>query len=190
VDGVPITAGSVPNAQVDAAADILAMLHRFPGLEGEQLPRQQRLGRLLAMTHRHLQDLAVRREVSQPEASALGRAVDALPPAAPWGLTHTDFGGDNLVVRSDESIVSIDNEHLVRGFLDFDVGRTWYRWPMPASSSRRFIGRYESAAGRALSLEEQRAWRVVAAMTGIRRRQRVGAPIEPARARLRSILDD
>ena len=190
MDGSVISSSSVKAAHVDAAADILAMLHRFAGIGAEQLPRQRRLGSLIATTQRQLEELAGTRTISRREASAFARIVDDLPSSAMWGVIHTDFGGDNLVVRADDTVVSIDNEHLVRGFVDFDLARSWYRWPMPAPSWRRFTRHYQGAADRDVSADALRPWRVVASMTGVRRRHKLGVPIDVALATLRGVLDE
>jgi hypothetical protein len=188
VDGAVLGPGRVAAAELAAAADILVMLHGFGGLANERLPRRQRLGPVIATARRHVGELA-NGAISRRDAGALAGILDGLPDDAAWGLTHTDFGGDNLVLRPDGTLVSIDNEHLVRGFLDFDVARAWYRWPMPEPSWRRFVRRYEVGAGRTVAATELRAWRALATLTGVRRRFRVGAPLAGALDRLRDVLD-
>jgi thiamine kinase-like enzyme len=46
------------------------------------------------------------------------------------GLTHGDFCAENLIVEKPDRIRIIDNEMLGVDALDWDVARTWYRWPM------------------------------------------------------------
>jgi hypothetical protein len=36
----------------------------------------------------------------------------------------------------------IDSGGIRVGFLDYDLARCWYRWPMPPASRRAFLARY------------------------------------------------
>jgi thiamine kinase-like enzyme len=113
-----------------------------------------------------------------------------LPASSPWGLTHNDFCAANLVIGEDSRLFSIDNELFARGFLEYDVARVWYRWPMPAWAERRFLGRYRSVHSPIPPDAEQLAWRVVATLKGAHLRHRIGAPNDHALALLRRLLLD
>jgi aminoglycoside phosphotransferase (APT) family kinase protein len=189
VEGAPMPERSPARDHVVAAADILGTLHRFRGVGRERLPHTRSLGQLRVRTTRGLDQLVERGLLSTAEATQLSRMADGLPAAGSWGVTHTDLGGDNLVVRPDGTVVSIDNEHLVRGFLDFDLARTWYRWPLPRSSWSAFLSAYERCSGREIATSTLRAWQVAAASIGVHRRVGVGAPVDEALARLRGVLD-
>jgi thiamine kinase-like enzyme len=114
---------------------------------------------------------------------------NALPARSRWGLVHNDFCATNLSVGEDGGLFSIDNEHMARGFLEYDLGRVWYRWPMSESDERRFLRRYRSAQGAGPPPEEQRGWRAIATLKGAHLRHRIGANNDDALSALRRLLD-
>jgi hypothetical protein len=70
-------------------------------------------------------------ELLPREAGELIRqALLSLPRAVPTGITHGDFCADNLIVQLPDRIYVIDNDTLQVGAPDYDLARTWYRWPM------------------------------------------------------------
>jgi aminoglycoside phosphotransferase (APT) family kinase protein len=113
-------------------------------------------------------------------ASELAAILDRdLPPVGTWGLTHGDFSAENIVVRPDGALVSVDNELVSRGFIEWDVARRWYRWPMPAWAEERFATAYVDAGGPAVqSQRSERAWRIAAAVKGVHLRTRLGGSLE------------
>jgi Ser/Thr protein kinase RdoA (MazF antagonist) len=189
VEGTALPDRSARREHVTAAADILGTLHRFTGIGRERLPRQRALGDVGRRTTERLEQLADRGLLSAREAARLSRIASDLPGRGAWGVIHTDFGGDNLVAGAAGGVVSIDNEHLVRGFLDFDVARSWYRWPLPHASWSAFVRAYENRAGREVPASELRAWIVVAASLGVHRRLVLGVDHVAALRRLRATLD-
>jgi hypothetical protein len=69
--------------------------------------------------------------LAQPDAGELiGQARLHLPRAATTGITHGDFCAENLIMQQPDRIYVIDNETLQVDALDYDLARTWYRWPM------------------------------------------------------------
>jgi hypothetical protein len=76
-------------------------------------------------------------------ALALETAQRFAPVDCALGFVHRDFCAENLVVRSDGSLRSIDNESVSIGPLDFDLARTWYRWPMNGEQRRSYLAAYE-----------------------------------------------
>jgi thiamine kinase-like enzyme len=47
-----------------------------------------------------------------------------------YGLVCGDFCEENLLINSSGNIYVIDNEKLAIDAYDYDLARTWYRWPM------------------------------------------------------------
>ena len=190
IDGVVLASTPLRAVHVDAAADLLAAIHGFEGVhEREGLPRQRRVAPVAARAARQLRELAAAKRLTSGESRRLLRIVTAgLPVTSAWGLTHNDFCAANLVIDRGGTLVSIDNELFVRGFLEYDVARVWYRWPMPDWAERRFARRYRSAHEPVPAAGEQHAWRVVATLKGAHLRHRIGAPNADALAALRRLL--
>ena len=191
VEGASLSSVRLQRGHVDLAADLLAAVHRFAGMASEHLPRHQRPTPVLRRAERHLSELVAAARIARSDAAELGRLLAlGLPASSRWGLTHGDFCGENLVVRPDGTVASIDNELVGRGFLEYDLARMWYRWQMPRWADERFDAYYRSATGViARPADEQRAWRVAAVLKGFHLRHRRNAPTERARDSLRALLD-
>jgi len=192
IEGSVLTSVKQAARHLDAAAELLASVHQFGGLAGEGLPRYRQTGPIHQRAERQLSELAGARIVRRRDLSELRTILDrGLPARAQWGLVHGDFCAENLVWRADNTLVSIDNETMGRGFIEYDVARTWYRWPMPASQQRRFERSYRAAVRmEAPSAVERRAWRLAAAVKGVHLRFRRGLVAERGMDALREVLED
>jgi aminoglycoside phosphotransferase (APT) family kinase protein len=190
VDGTPLSSLRVTQRHVVAAAELLARLHQFPGPPGEQLPRQQSTRPIRRRAERHVVELVSAGLVERRDAGTVRSILrHGLPARAEWGLVHGDFCAENLVWRPDGTLVSIDNETVGRGYRDYDMARTWYRWPMPASTLARFERAYFAALVVASpSPVERLAWRTAAALKGIHLRHRRGLAADRGLAALREVL--
>jgi hypothetical protein len=190
VEGTDLASFRLSARHLDAAADLLARLHRFAGPPGEDLPRTQSTGPMHRHGERHLADLVEGGVVTAAEGRRLRATLGHLPDRAPWGLMHGDFCGENLVWRSDGVLVSVDHEGLGRGFIEYDLARTWYRWPMSVPAGRRFERSYRAALGSAApTAAEQRAWKAAAAVKGAHLRHRRGLVAQRGLGALREVLD-
>ena len=72
----------------------------------------------------------------------LTRAQQNQPDRLESGVVHLDLQPRNVVLTATGPRV-IDNELLDIGFLDSDLARTWYLWPMAAAAQTRFLKAYE-----------------------------------------------
>jgi hypothetical protein len=181
VDGEALSTLSLDRSHVDAAAEILAAIHAV----GARSTRTTTM--LLPRLSRQLAELTAAGTVARPTALRLERlVVRQLPKEAAWGVTHGDLCDENLVVGTNGALSSIDNEAFCWGFLDYDLARTWYRWPMPAWAEARFSRRYWTLRGEPGQTE---AWRVLATVKGLHIRLRAGSPAQLESLALRRILE-
>lgn len=165
VDGVPLSTITPTMPQIEAAADLLGRLHAHASVPGRPFRRVGSLAPLLAKSERHIGALRERDLLTEVEARALvARLRDGLPERAMRGVVHGDLCAENLVVTRDDRLVSIDNERVRIDFLDFDLARTWVRWPMPAPARARFDRRYSTWGRSVPGADETAAWRVSAAV--------------------------
>jgi Ser/Thr protein kinase RdoA (MazF antagonist) len=163
----------------ELAGDLLGSLHRVRQSTRATEGIPDRVGAML--------DGAVR----PAEATALVERVrSGLPSRASWGLTHGDLGQDNVVMTPQRTIVAIDNENVRPGFLDHDLARTWYRWPMSGESWRRLERAYARHRTPASDPAEVHAWCIaaVAKSVWVRRRTPI-ASAEPLDV-LQRLLDE
>jgi hypothetical protein len=172
---------------VDEASALLGRIHGFTGVPGERLPQQRRVDPVIERVGRHVAQLVDDGVVTRPDAADVRRIARALPATATWGLIHSDICPQNLVVRLDATLASIDNERLGRGFLEADLARTWYRWPMPARTWVRFEGNYRAGAA-PLAPDVQHAWRVVVVLRTLHMRWRLRASMDEPHGALRTLL--
>jgi aminoglycoside phosphotransferase (APT) family kinase protein len=90
-------------------------------------------------------------------------------------FTHRDFCAENMVRGLDGRICVIDNEGLAVGPLAYDLGRVWYRWPMPAAAWRLFLETYAAQRTQVLPDPPLIVWKIAAPTT------RAEAPYTAAR---------
>jgi Ser/Thr protein kinase RdoA (MazF antagonist) len=191
VDGVAVATDDPDGTHVDAAADLLARLHARTALPDRRFQRIGATAPLRVKTERRLAVLQDAGVASVAEVRRLVATLDTeLPDRAARGPVHGDLCAENLVVTPDGQVVSIDNERVRIDFLDYDLARTWVRWPMPAVSYERFERRYASSGRTPPATPEAMAWRVCAATKSAF--TRLGTPtVGPAlaRAQVERILD-
>jgi Ser/Thr protein kinase RdoA (MazF antagonist) len=140
-------------------------------------------------TRRRIAHLGARGALRRADASALLGALQRFAPgAAEVGITHNDFCAENLVEDAAGRLVPIDNEGLRRGFFDYDLARTWYRWPMPEADWLTFAARY--GVVRRPDTAHASFWRIAAVVksAALRATRGVGDVTTPI-GRLRALLD-
>ena len=89
---------------------------------------------------RQLADIGL---VSPTEADHLLKlALDQEPEDFAVGITHGDLCPENLVLATDGHVVAIDNETIAVAALDYDLARTWYRWPLSRGAREAYFEGY------------------------------------------------
>jgi hypothetical protein len=163
IDGAPLAALPASPARLAAAADLLGSLHATQALGGRSVRGRRATTRLVARAERQLGKLAAAGRLAPPAAAALARALRrGAPPHAATGLTHHDVCAENLVEDAAGRVIAVDNEGLRLDFLDFDLARTWARWPMPEPEWRAFAARYAAWRGEPPDPAAQPFWRIAA----------------------------
>jgi hypothetical protein len=69
-------------------------------------------------------------------------AALSAPATTSTGVCHTDFCGDNIIITDVGRICVVDNEGLTLDSHEFDLARTWYRWPMTRTQQRAYAEGY------------------------------------------------
>jgi len=78
-----------------------------------------------------IQRLVALQAITEREAEELTElAMSEVPQASEIGVAHYDYCAENLLVSEAIGFYVIDNESIQIGTLDYDLARTWYRWPM------------------------------------------------------------
>ena len=165
IDGVPLSTLTPTSSQIEAAADLLGRLHALTAVPGRPFRRVGSLGPLLAKSTTRIEMLRDRDLLTGLEAHDLvARLRTGFPERATRGVVHGDLCAENLVVTPDGRVVSIDNERVRIDFLDYDLARTWVRWPMSEDARTGFERRYATWGRPIPDVGETTAWRVCAAV--------------------------
>jgi len=137
-----------------------------------------------------LEELATAGILKPGEAQcAFDRAIHSVPNSCDGGFVHRDFCAENMVVCPTGQVWVIDNETVGVDAYDYDLGRTWYRWPMSWRQRQAYLEGYRVYRSPDAFLSHLPFWSIVAIVGSAvfrLRRQRDGAS-EPAE-RLRGML--
>jgi predicted glycosyltransferase len=120
---------------------------------------------------------------------AVALAREHAPGQATVGLVHRDFCAENIVLDAFGAPVCIDNPSLALGPHDFDLGRSWARWPMSRADRTHFAEGYAKERSLETFLEKLPFWACCALLGSAakRVRTRTGGEEEPLE-RLRRLL--
>lgn len=168
VEGTPLSELPGHPDRIARAADILGGLHATAQLGKRRLRTRSTLRPVLQRAQQRLAKLAAARVIERPEALALLRALRRFAPQkGDVGLTHNDFCAENIVEDPLGRLVVVDNEGLRLGFLDFDLARTWYRWPMSELDWRLFLERYATWRDPSPDAAHAPFWRIAAVLKSL-----------------------
>jgi aminoglycoside phosphotransferase len=119
----------------------------------------------------------------------LDLALQHAPMSCAEGFTHGDFCGENIVLQPAGTLCVIDCDALAVDALDYDLGRTWYRWPMAAALRDAYLSGYESMRSVHDFVTHFAYWAIAATLAGaaFRLRHRPDAIAAPV-SRLRQLL--
>jgi len=107
------------------------------------------------------------------------------------GVILGDFCAENIVYRHGGPPCLIDLETLTIAPCDYDLGRTWYRWPMSAAQRAVYLEGYRQHRSAEAFLAHRLFWTIAALAHGVvfRHQQRAATTALPLDA-LRALLAD
>jgi len=176
---------------VRRCGSILGRVHRVPPPPGLHVPPTTRPEARFRSVERQLWILARLGALSTAAARhTLKWIQSSIPADADIGMIHGDFCAENLVWDEAGRPHVIDNETMQIGALDFDLARTWYRWPMTTRMSIDFFEGYASSRSPASYLAHFAFWSLVVLVDATLVRlqagtARVSVPLERLQAFLR-----
>jgi aminoglycoside phosphotransferase (APT) family kinase protein len=143
ISGQPAASGACPPTRLRMCGHLQAAIHRIqipPEVAASVEPALDWTVRL----DRWLGDLVAGGALDTRAAREIHHLVDLSAPATvvSIGLCHTDFCADNIIVGETGRISVIDNEGISLDAPEFDLARTWYRWPMTPAQARAYADGY------------------------------------------------
>jgi Ser/Thr protein kinase RdoA (MazF antagonist) len=165
VEGSPLASGPVSEAQVVAAAALLAQVHAVEEIAGRKVRSETATTEWLERTTARLEFLLARGAIREDCFRSLRDAQRRWDPGtARVGVIHGDFCAENIVVDPAGRLFVIDNEDFSLDPLDYDLGLTWYGWPLPAPAFALFLDTYARRAQR--SVPPLSFWKIAAVVKG------------------------
>ena len=112
------------------------------------------------------------------------------PASCALGISLGDYCADNIVCRAGGEPCLIDLETLSIAPSDYDLGRTWYRWPMNAAQRAAYLDGYGAHRDASTFLAHLPFWHIAALVEGALFRHRQQRPdLSVPVAGLRGLLD-
>lgn len=186
VDGATLAAADYDAVRVRACGAWQARVHRGRPLDAAAA------GACLAQRRERLQQqlgrLRAGGSLDEGEVAALERLAAVHAPAScEAGVSLSDFCPENIVWRPSGEPCLIDVETLNHEPHDYDLARTWYRWPMSAAQRGDFFAGYRQHRDPASFFAHRPFWLLAAvASSAIFRRDHradaIGVPLAVLRA--------
>lgn len=192
IEGEPLTSTHCQPELLRRCGALHGLLHNIPVPNRMYRLARRRAQHWQARLEQNIHDLVVRSALSRQEGKEVLHLAVAHAPATPIiGLVHDDFCAENMVLHAPGHIYVIDNETLFVGPCDYDLARTWYRWPLNSHQREAYYEGYKQYRSTAEFLEHSLHWAVTvlggaAALRLRTRKPRTSIPIR----RLRELLRD
>jgi phosphotransferase family enzyme len=142
IPGVCMQTADLTAAELRTCGRVHAALHRLPvfgdvaALSRSPVRSEQRLEQLL-------DELVERRAIDACQANAVQYLTSVTaPPSEATAVCHRDFCGDNIIITAGGQVCVVDNEGIAIDSPEYDLARTWYRWPMTASQQQAYADGY------------------------------------------------
>jgi aminoglycoside phosphotransferase (APT) family kinase protein len=143
IDGEPLAEETSQPSVARAAGAIHAFLHAMPVPQALQPLPDDVLAATATRLEADVSALAAEGIVTDSESrSALAVARRFAPERCRVGIVHRDLCGRNMIQRSSGELCLVDNETMALGSCEFDLARTWYRWPLPRDAREEYLRAY------------------------------------------------
>lgn len=172
--------------------EVQAFVHRQPIPEREAERRARRLQAHSNSLRERIDLLIAAAVLDADEGTRAGKTALSHVPSAPvLGFILGDFCPENSIVRDSGEVCFVDHETLAIDYCDYDLARTWYRWPMTPAQRSAFFAGYDAKRSVQPFLSHFPFW-AIAVLVGsawYRHRRHEEASAIPL-ARLRALLAD
>lgn len=161
VEGAALGDGGISREQIYAAGEILGLMH---GKHRGELPvaaEESDAGWHLEKIRIHLETVVSSGSLTLEEAREIVTIADQCrPEMIETGVIHGDYCAENIVLTPAGELTLVDNEAVRVGPLDYDIARSWCRWPMVASQREAFADGYQRNRPMDRFYSHQRFWAI------------------------------
>ena len=142
IPGRPASLATWTPVRVRACGRLQAGIHRCR-VASEVAPSPQQTPDRTGRLDQWLGELVAHGALDPREAGEIARlVVRSAPATASTGVCHMDFCGENIIITDAGRVCVVDNEGLTLDSHEFDLARTWYRWPMTPTQQRAYAEGY------------------------------------------------
>ena len=188
--GEPLDHATLDPARLRQCGGILGAVHRAAPPSVEVDPRARPEARLAAVRWQSSTLLRAGALSAASRRHLIGLLEAELPADGAIGVIHRDFCAENLVWDASGHPHVVDNETMQLGALDFDLARTWYRWPMTDAQAIAFLDGYTAYRSPETFLASFVFWTVAMLVDVSRYHLRVGTDrAQDAVALLHAVLE-
>lgn len=186
IDGEPLRSGHVDAAVLRRCGVLHGWTHSHP------LPAPSRQFDSGRYVRRRLDLILQLAELDQDLAhAAAGIAAVHAPADFAWGFGFGDFCAENIVLRPSGDVCLVDTESLAILPCDYDLARSWYRWPMQRAERESYVEGYRAHRQPTGFDTHFPYWAITATADGALYRSRIGGPAAATvpLQRLRALVD-
>lgn len=120
-----------------------AAIHLLPIPEHAPVPLSRRSADWEQWLAEHLRQLVSAQALTSREARSVMRLAQRHAPASTHLVVcHGDFCAENIVKDSAGRFYVVDNETVAVDACEYDLARTWYRWPMTNPQRAAYLEGY------------------------------------------------
>ncbi len=150
VEGERLRTGQGEPDALSHCGAVQALLHRTPLPDDAASHEQSAPHAGPARFRRRIESLVELGALGMEEGNRLfDLAATYVPDSPAIGIVHGDYCAENMVVNASGQIQVVDSGTLAIDACDYDLARTWYRWPMSAIQRKTYYdgyNRHRSAA--------------------------------------------
>jgi len=144
IDGHPFASDDATDERLRRCGALHGLVHGRPVPAGDEARRFTTQREWRSLLEKQLAELVAARLLGEGEADrARQRWARHRPGRVDVGFVHNDFCAENLIVCPNGDVYVVDNETLSIAACDFDLARTWYRWPMSGRQRQAYLDGYQ-----------------------------------------------
>jgi Phosphotransferase enzyme family len=161
IEGEDLGDRPLSHAHLVDAGSLLADLHATQTVAGHAVHEMRSTAAWRHEAEADLRQILAAGGLDERDGSLIRAALDRLDPGqAIFGLVHTDFCGENMIVDRAGRLRVVDNERIGVDALGYDIARTWYRWTLPTSAWERIRSAYAARMPFSEPLETLGFWSI------------------------------